>query len=597
MIEKLQQEFSFFQNNEVYYNNLINNNPKKSYSILRKKIISEIRKSIYEYNFSWLLDLFKEINLNNLLNILNLLKKYNIYLDIDILSFIIDIYPSLASLLDECLTLNIDNEELNDLLKIYINLKERIDDNSYNYNNSVVYGSYFKEVYSIPILNQKEVIKIYKRIENIENNAKIDLKEKEKEIRYLKNKVIEGNLRLVLSYLKKYKYLTYIDNKDQYLDLVQLGNEGLVKAADHYDYKSGTNFSSYAIYWIRSALSSRHNDFDQLIVKPVWFRNNLNKYKTTEMELMFHLGDYPSLELIAKEMNIPLDIAKMCQYYAKQEIISLNSFFTEDEQEKNLMNVIPSADINFDEELIIQEDSKILKAILTKISPRSENIIRLYYGIPKDNDDNFDYSCKYNFAKIGNKINLSRERVRVLFKGAIDEVRREYFHIYDIKLDINAYQSFWQNFDGIDSDIVFAALKKLSLEEMKCLIERFGYSLDDNKMCSISLYKDAYYIILKLQNIIKDIINNTLVINNVYEDLTKLTLYNYLNISIDELEEFLSKPIFHNPKLKGILTKAYGINYNLVYQNNLNNAELELLKFVLKNEKEQILLKRVKNNS
>ena len=161
MIEKLQQEFSFFQNNEVYYNNLINNNPKKSYSILRKKIISEIRKSIYEYNFSWLLDLFKEINLNNLLNILNLLKKYNIYLDIDILSFIIDIYPSLASLLDECLTLNIDNEELNDLLKIYINLKERIDDNSYNYNNSVVYGSYFKEVYSIPILNQKEVIKIY----------------------------------------------------------------------------------------------------------------------------------------------------------------------------------------------------------------------------------------------------------------------------------------------------------------------------------------------------------------------------------------------------------------------------------------------------
>ena len=268
-----------------------------------------------------------------------------------------------------------------------------------------------------------------------------------------------------------------------------------------------------------------------------------------------------------------------------------------DEQEKNLMNVIPSADINFDEELIIQEDSKILKAILTKISPRSENIIRLYYGIPKDNDDNFDYSCKYNFAKIGNKINLSRERVRVLFKGAIDEVRREYFHIYDIKLDMNAYQSFWQNFDGRDSDIVFAALKKLSLEEMKCLIERFGYSLDDNKMCSISLYKDAYYIILKLQNIIKDIINNTLVINNVYEDLTKLTLYNYLNISIDELEEFLSKPIFHNPKLKGILTKAYGINYNLVYQNNLNNAELELLKFVLKNEKEQILLKRVKNNS
>ena len=125
---------------------------------------------------------------------------------------------------------------------------------------------------------------------------------------------------------------------------------------------------------------------------------------------------------------------------------------------------------------------------------------------------------------------------------------------------------------------------------MKCLIERFGYSLDDNKMCSISLYKDAYYIILKLQNIIKDIINNTLVINNVYEDLTKLTLYNYLNISIDE-------PIFHNTKLKGILTKAYGINYNLVYQNNLNNAELELLKFVLKNEKEQILLKRVKNNS
>lgn len=256
---------------------------------------------------------------------------------------------------------------------------------------------YLKDIGKIPLLTFEEEIDLAKQIEEGQICSK--------------QKLIESNLRLVVSIAKK-----YTGHSLSFLDLVQEGNVGLIRAVEKYDYRRGFRFSTYASWWIRQAVTRALADQSRVIRVPVHMVESINKIQRAERQLYQQLGREPSHEEIAKKLEMPL---KKVREYLKvsQEPISLETPLGSD-KDNRLGDFVEDKRISSPEETVIDEHFKEqLYEILDSLTPREREILRLRFGL--------DNIKPHTLEDVGKIFNVTRERIRQIEAKAIKRLKQD----------------------------------------------------------------------------------------------------------------------------------------------------------------------------
>ena len=254
---------------------------------------------------------------------------------------------------------------------------------------------YLKEIGKVNLLTQEEEIELAVRMSQGDEEAK--------------RRMAEANLRLVVSIAKR-----YVGRGMLFLDLIQEGNLGLIKAVEKFDYTKGYKFSTYATWWIRQAITRAIADQARTIRIPVHMVETINKVIRVSRQLLQELGHDPSAEEIAAEMNIPVekvrDILKIAQ-----EPVSLETPIGE-EEDSHLGDFIPDEDASEPSEAasfsLLKEQ---LMSVLATLTPREEKVLRLRFGIEDGRTRTLE--------EVGKEFNVTRERIRQIEAKALRKLR------------------------------------------------------------------------------------------------------------------------------------------------------------------------------
>jgi RNA polymerase primary sigma factor len=235
--------------------------------------------------------------------------------------------------------------------------------------------------------------------------------ENKSEMRDAKDQFVRSNLRLVLSIAKKYSY-PGID----YLDFIQEGNIGLMKAVDKFNYRLGNKFSTYATWWIRQSITRAIADQGRTIRVPVHMVEAINQVMRTANEIKKRMGHEPSRLELAKEMNLP--VPKITQILeAAQEPMSLEACLTAD-KDSGLNNFIEDKKAVLPIEPVMSDDLReVADSALQSLSPREQEIVRMRYGMNKAGRE-------YTLQECGEKFQVTRERIRQIEENALMKLRR-----------------------------------------------------------------------------------------------------------------------------------------------------------------------------
>lgn len=260
------------------------------------------------------------------------------------------------------------------------------------------FQSFLRQIGRIPLLTHEEEIKYAKMIVEDPENAK-----------YAKDQMVNHNLKLVVSIAKKYH------NTGMHLeDLIQEGTIGLMKAVDKYDYTKGYKFSTYATWWIRQSVSRSISDQSKTIRIPVHMAETINKMNRIKSKLSNELNRDPSIEEIAEAMGITPDKVQEIMNYALDPV-SLETPVG-DEGDTNLADFVPDNNSQTAHDKLVKElvHDKLIEAIET-LTPREQQVLKMRYGLDMDRT--------YTLEEIGNKFNITRERIRQIEAKAIKKLK------------------------------------------------------------------------------------------------------------------------------------------------------------------------------
>ena len=254
---------------------------------------------------------------------------------------------------------------------------------------------YLKEIGKVPLLSAEEEIELAKKMELGDQEAK--------------KRLAEANLRLVVSIAKR-----YVGRGMLFLDLIQEGNLGLIKAVEKFDYRKGYKFSTYATWWIRQAITRAIADQARTIRIPVHMVETINKLIRVSRQLLQELGREPSPEEIAEEMNMPVDRVREIMKIS-QEPVSLETPIGE-EEDSHLGDFLP------DDNVPVPADAAAftlfkdqLVEVLGTLTEREQQVLRLRFGL--------DDGRARTLEEVGKEFNVTRERIRQIEAKALRKLR------------------------------------------------------------------------------------------------------------------------------------------------------------------------------
>ncbi len=236
----------------------------------------------------------------------------------------------------------------------------------------------------------------------------MELGEIENELKIVRNKLVQSNLRLVINIARRYQ-----NRGLSFLDLIQEGNMGLMKAAEKYDYQKGYKFSTYSTWWIRQAITRAIADYGRTIRVPVHILESKNKINKATTALFQELGDSPNLEEISRKAGLPVEKVRKIMKVSGAPV-SIETPIGDDESVLGDLIADPRASSPLKEFIDISLKEEI-DSVLSTLTPREEKVVRMRLGIGETTD--------YTLEEVGDLFGLTRERIRQIEAKALKKLQ------------------------------------------------------------------------------------------------------------------------------------------------------------------------------